>query len=126
MEFARDQTTGDYVVDSDGRPVLDSTLGPPMRTRIVAHRTRWMYAPNSDWGSDMYRYKRRRSTDFSDGLGESIVAKALEPMQKDGRADNIEVETQFTKRGGVALKTTYFDRQKQEENTVITPVGVPA
>lgn len=125
MEFARDETTGDYVIDADGRPVLDSTLAPPTRTRILAHRGRWLHAPNSEWGSDFYRYKRKKSVDFRDGLGESIVSKALAPIAADGRADNIEVETQFTKRGGVAYAVTLLDRQKQDEYTITTPVGAP-
>lgn len=126
MEFARDQTTGDYVIDANGKPVLDSTLAPPTRTRLVAHCKGWLHAPNDQWGSFFFSYKKKRSVDFKDGLGESIAAKALEPMSADGRADNIEVTTQFSQRGGTAIAVSLFDRQKQDEYTVITPVGVKA
>lgn len=126
MELDRDQATGDYVEDeSTGKPTTTEGLGPAIRTRIRAHRGRWMYAPNPEWGSDFYAYKKKKSIDFRDGLGESIATKALEPLVNDGRADNIEVETQFSNRGGVAYGVRLLDRKKRVEYTVTTPIGVP-
>lgn len=125
MEWQRDQSTGDYVQDANGRPVMDSTLAAPVRTRLRAHRQHWLHAPDDQWGSDFYSYLRKKSVNLKDGLGESIATRALDPLVQDGRADNLEVDTQFTQRGGVAFSTTLLDRQRQEEYTVVTPVGVP-
>jgi phage gp46-like protein len=125
MEFDRDQTTGDYIEDAQGRPQMTTSLGPAVRARLRAHRTQWLHAPDDQWGSDFYRYRKRRSVDFSDSLGESIAQKALEPLEKDGRIDNLEVVTQFTQRGGVAFAASFLDRQKQQGDSVTTPIGVP-
>ena len=76
MEFMRDEETGDYVVDDTGRPESDTTLSPAIRTRLRGHRGKWMHAPDPTWGSDFWRYKKKRSVDFRDGLGESIALSA--------------------------------------------------
>lgn len=123
MEFMRDEETGDYVVDDTGRPESDTTLSPAIRTRLRGHRGKWMHAPDPTWGSDFWRYKKKRSVDFRDDLDESIALSAVEPLAKDGRAENFECETQFQNRGGVAYKLRFLDRQKQAEFSVTTPVG---
>src|SRR6185369_16063681 len=125
MEFKRDESTGDYVVDDAGKPVMDSTLRGPARTLLRAHRGGWMHAPDAEWGSDFHTYNRRRSVEFSDGLGESIALKALKRFVTSGRADNLETTTQFAQRGGVAIKVTFLDRQQQQEYCVTTKVGTP-
>ncbi len=127
-EFARDESTGDYVMQTGanaGKPLIDNTLGPPARTLLRAHRGQWMHAPDNKWGSDFYLYKRRKSVDFSDGLADNIALRALQCMVDDGRADNLDATTQFTQRGGVAVKVTLLDRQLQQEYPVVTKVGVP-
>ncbi len=123
MERARDMATGDYVMDAAGKPVLTTSLAPPCRARLRGHRLKWMHAPDSQWGSDMHTYVRRKSVDFSDGLGESIVTKAMQPLQQDGRIDNLEVVTQQSQRGGVAFGVNFLDRQKNEDVLVTVPVG---
>ncbi len=126
MERARDMVTGDYVIDeSTGKPVMTDSLAPACRARIRGHRKRWLHAPDDQWGSDLYSYLRKKSVDFRDGLGESIVTKSLEPLANDGRIDNLEVSTQQTQRGGVAFGVTFLDRQKRESYPVTIPVGVP-
>lgn len=125
MEFDRDQATGDYIEDDSGRPQMTSNLGPAVRTLLRTHRKQWLYAPDSEYGSDFHLYKKRKSVDFTDGIGESIAGKALDRLGKDGRADNIEVATSLTQRGGVAFAITLLDRKKRDEYTVTTPIGVP-
>ena len=121
MERDRDQATGDYVNGTDGKPTMTSGLGPACRTRLRGHRKGWMYAPDDTWGSDFYLYNRKQSVQFRDQLGESIARKALKPLEDNGRIDNLDVETEFSQRGGTALALTFFDRQKQ----VSAPLSVP-
>ncbi len=124
MERDRDMATGDYKMDAAGKPILTESLAPACRARVRGHRTKWMHAPDSEWGSDMYTYLKRKSVDFKDGLGESIVSRALQPLQDDGRIDNLEVQTTAAQRGGVAFGVKFLDRQKREELPVTIPVGV--
>lgn len=121
MERDRDQTSGDYLNGTDGKPTLTDSLGPACRTRLRGHRKKWMYAPDDTWGSDFYAYNRKQSIQFRDALGESIARKALKPLQDSGRIDNLDVQTQSSQRGGTALGLTFFDRRKQ----VSAPLTVP-
>jgi phage gp46-like protein len=122
-EFSRDMATGDYVVGTDGKPVLDTSLAPPLRVRLRCHRTKWLYAPNSQYGSDFFKYNRRKSTVFIDSLGQNIAKKAIQPMIDDGRADNVDVSTQSTRRGGVALGIALTDTQQNKPVAVTVPIG---
>lgn len=127
-EFQRDESTGDYVMQTGvnaGKPAIDSTLRSPARTLLRCHRGEWLHAPDVEYGSDFHRYKKRKSVEFSDGLAETIALKALKRLQTSGRADNLEAVTQFTQRGGVAVKVSMLDRQQQQEYSVTTPIGVP-
>lgn len=123
-EFARDPVTGDYVMQTGanaGKPLIDSTLAPPARTLLRAHRGGWMH--NTELGSDFHSYKRRKSVNFSDGLAETIALKGLQPLVDSGRADNLEAVTEFTQRGGVAVRVNLLDRKLQQTYDVTTPVG---
>ena len=78
---------------------------------------------NTELGSDFHSYKRRKSVNFSDGLAETIALKGLQPLVDSGRADNLEAVTEFTQRGGVAVKVNLLDRKLQQTYDVTTPVG---
>lgn len=122
-EWARDMATGDYVM-RNGAPAHDASLAPPVRLRLRAPRKGWLYAPDSQYGSDFYLYRRRRSVDFRDQLAENLASQALEPMVTDGRIGTVEVDTSETKRGGLALTIRITDRQELEQDPiVVTPVG---
>jgi len=123
MEPARDDVTGDYVLDEAGRLVMTDTPEPAIRTRLRGRRRRWLHAPNQQWGSDFYAYKRRPSTKFSDGLAESIATRALEPLENNGRIADVAITTEQTKRGGVAITVFYKDTLQGENYAVTTPVG---
>ncbi len=127
-QFKQDETTGDYVMQTGanaGKPEIDDTLRGPARALLRTHRGEWMHAPDSEYGSDYHRYRKRKSVDFSDGLAETMALKALKRLVTSGRADNLEAATEFTQRGGVAVKVRLLDRQKQEEYDVTTKIGVP-
>lgn len=122
-EFSRDMKTGDYVVGTDGKPTLDTSLAPAIRCRLRCHRKKWLHSPDALYGSDFFTYNRRKSVTFSDALGENIASKAIQPMVNDGRADNLVIATQSTNRGGVALAITLTDKQQNQPLTVSVPVG---
>ncbi len=127
-ELKRDESTGDYVMQTGvnaGKPAEDDTLRGPCRTLLRCHRGEWMHAPDPEYGSDFHRYKKRKSVEYSDGLAETIALKALNRLVRSGRADNLEAVTEFTQRGGVAVKVSLLDRQQQQTYDVTTPVGVP-
>ncbi len=51
------------------------------------------------------------------------MIKLMQPLQQDGRIDNLEVVTQQSQRGGVAFGVNFLDRQKNEDVLVTVPVG---
>ena len=122
-EFARDMTTGDYVVDASGAPVLDTSLAPPMFSRLRGHRNGWMYAPDKTWGSDFWQYNRRQSIKFTDTLGQSLATAAIQPMVDDGRADQLVVTTTASQRSGVQYQISVLDIELNTPVAVNTPVG---
>jgi phage gp46-like protein len=115
--------TGDYVMKADNSPSVSTSLAAPTRCRLRCHRKGWLYAPNTNFGSDFFKYLRRKSVVFSDALAENIATKALQPVVDDGRADNLDVLTQKTQRGGVALGITLTDTQQNQPVAVTVPVG---
>lgn len=123
MEPQRDMQTGDYQIDDQGKMVMTDSLGPAIRTRLRTHRNGWLYAPDAQYGSDFYEYKRRRSVQISDGLAESLTQRALAPMVNDGRMAELISETQFTQRGGVAIVSRFTDLKQRAPDNTETPIG---
>lgn len=127
-QFEQDESTGDYVMQTGtnaGKPAIDTSLRGPARALLRCHRGEWMHAPDGDYGSDFFRYKKRKSTDFRDGIAETLALRALDRLRTSGRADNLEAFTQFAQRGGVAVGVRLLDRQQQQEYDVTTQIGVP-
>lgn len=124
MEPERDMATGDYVVDDNGKMKMTTGLAPAIRARLRGHNKKWLHAPDDKWGSAYHRYNRRRSTQFSDGMAESIGERALQPMIDDGRMDDLQVVTSATNRGGVGLDIDYRDNLQSENYPVTVPIEV--
>jgi phage gp46-like protein len=115
-----DPVKKDYVLKS-GRPVETDSLQVPAYIRIKTRRTRWMYAPDTDYGSDFYLIKKRRSTADA-SIFENTAAKALQPIVDDGRSSGISVTTQVLTRGGVGMSIDITDARGQSQETQIVPI----
>lgn len=87
-----DPTKGDYVMDTTGSPVQDTTLQTPAYIRLKTQRTKWLYAPDDTFGSDYYLIQKNHSGSDSNIL-ESIAERAMQPCIDDGRASAVSVTT---------------------------------
>jgi phage gp46-like protein len=88
MSWRINPKTGDYVM-TNGAPVDDPSLIYPAYYRIMTKRTRWLYAPDDSFGSDLYTIKKRFNPGDVSPLA-NIVDAALQPMIDDGRATDVE------------------------------------
>lgn len=84
-----DPLTGDYVIEN-GRPVQDGSLNTPAYIRLKTSRTRWLYAPDTKFGSDFYLFHRRHLQNDDKTLI-TVAQRALQPLIDDGRAAAIRV-----------------------------------
>lgn len=115
-----DPVRKDYILVS-GQPKQTDSLTVPSYFRIAVKRTQWLYAPDTDYGSDFYLLQKRRSTSDSSQF-ENIAAKALQPIVDDGRSSGISVTTQVLTRGGVGMNVQVTDARGQKQQTVIVPI----
>ena len=114
--------TGDYEL-SGGKPVTDTTLLTPSYIRLKANRQRWLYAPDTDWGSDYYLLRKQLTTQPATReirTGE----KALEPLINQDRASETIIEVVERQRGATLLKIQVKDSQGESEDPVLIPIGV--
>ena len=88
MSWQIDPKTGDYI-QANGRPVEDSSLIYPAYYRIKIPRTQWMYAPDTNYGSDLYTVKKHFTAGQVNPLA-NMVDVALQPMIDDGRASAVD------------------------------------
>lgn len=112
---------GDYVLDSQGSPEQTDSLLIPAYIRLKAPRTRWMYAPDTDWGSDFYTV-RKRQTALDGSLCEQIGVRALKPLIDDGRASKVTLTATVQARGAVGLETKIADAGGNESSAVFKPI----
>lgn len=108
-----DPKTGDYVIEG-GVPVQTDSLVVPAYFRLKTRRLRWLYAPDTTYGSDFHLVKKRRTTEDASFL-ESIAAQALQPILDDGRAESITVNTTATSRSGVGMQASIISDGGQED-----------
>ena len=112
----------DYVMQG-GAPQQTDSLQIPAYIRLKTNRTQWLYAPDTNYGSDLYTVQRNRTTSDPSFL-EAIAAKALQPIVDDGRASQITVTTVTDFRNAVGLQTTILDAQGTPEEFLINGTGV--
>lgn len=115
-----DPRSGDYIMEK-GAPVPTDRLSEPCFYRLRTKRTQWMYAPDTDFGSDYYLEKKNRTTGDQSKL-ETIGAKAVQPIVDDGRASEVEIVATEVARNGVALTLKITDAQGQVERLTINPI----
>lgn len=115
-------TSGDYEIDSQGKPVIDKGLLTPSYFRMKVPRTQWLYAPDANYGSDFYNFKRRHvATDFR--IIEGIAEKALQPFLDDGRAVVVDAVTTFDSRNSTAIDVKITDAAGDTQQQTFEPIG---
>lgn len=120
MSWVINPKTGDYVM-TNGSPTDDDSLIYPAYYRVKIDRTRWMYAPETSYGSDFWTVKKRFGpNDVNSGV--NIAERALQPMIDDGRASDIAIDF-LTPRGrnDIELQVNITDA-KGEQQTLNLPV----
>lgn len=117
-----DPVKRDYILDK-GSPVQTDSLRIPAYIRIKAKRRQWMYAPNDQWGSDLYLIQRR-STVNDTNLVENTAARALQPIVDDGRATEADVTTLATARHGVSLEAKIITANGDIDTVSLPGLGV--
>lgn len=113
--------TGDYKLDANGSPVETDSLLVPAYIRLKGPRTRWLYAPNADWGSDFYALRKRHSS-LDGSLCEQIGARALQSLIDDGRASTVTLNATVQSRGAVGLETEIVDAGGQGDSATFNPI----
>lgn len=83
--------TGDYVIEK-GDTVQDFSLQFAAYVRMKVKKKKWLYAPDNNYGSDIYKVLKRGNN--TPRLLETLSFKALEPLILDGRAKEV---TAFSK-----------------------------
>ena len=117
-----DPKTGDYVMNG-GSPIETSSLQVPAYIRLKTRRSNWLYAPDSDYGSDYYLLRKRQGV-LDASTVETIGERALQPIVDDGRASEITVQTSQTARHGIAMETKIVDAKGEPEEITFVGLGV--
>lgn len=115
-------TTKDFV-SVNGSPVSTESLTIPAYIRLKTKRLKWLYAPDSNYGSDFYLLQKRQSTKDASNV-EAVAVKALQPMIDDGRATEIEVSADIATRNAVGMTTKIVDARGEPDLLVIPSLGV--
>lgn len=117
-----DPVTGDYEI-VNGNLVRDESLKFAAYARLKIQRTKWMYAPDSDYGSN-FGLVKKRSNNASPML-QNIAEKALQPLIDDGRAVDITVDVLPSQgRHDAQLEISITDKNQQVMKFDYQPVGV--
>lgn len=116
-----DPETRDYEQE-DGAPVIDLTLKMPIYFRTMVPRTRWLYAPDTRYGSDFWQVKTKQGAN-SPALVQGIQERAVQPIIEDGRASEITVTPSALARQGIALDVKAVDSSgKEQELKALVPL----
>jgi phage gp46-like protein len=122
MSWQVDPKTGDYLM-TNGSPIDDPSLIYPAYYRIKVSRTRWMYAPNDRFGSDLYTVKKRFTVNDMNPVN-NLVSRALQPIIDDKRAKSVSVEIQAPfGRNDVEMAVTIVDSQGKPQTLNLPAVG---
>lgn len=117
-----DPTTGDYVIEN-GVPVETDNLQVPAYIRVKTKRNQWMYAPNKQFGSNLFLIKRNQSSKTARAVEQATI-EALQPILDDGRAEIINVETKEAARHGLGIEINILDNAGSTEQFSFDGLGV--
>ena len=113
QHWERDPASGDYVMEN-GAPKQTNSLRIPAYHRLRISRTKWLYAPDNQYGSDFYALKKRKNSSDVTTV-ENTAARALQPLIDDGRSSEISIEAKVNTRHNVGLQTQITDAQGEPE-----------
>lgn len=117
-----DPKTGD-TIQVNGSPVEDDSLIYPAFYRVKIKRSQWLYAPDTNYGSDLYTVKKRFNPTELDPL-QNIVDVSLQPMIDDGRASAVETDYLAPKGlNDAQLSVTITDAEGTPQTLSLPAVG---
>jgi phage gp46-like protein len=118
-----DPATGDYDMDETGNPVLDTTLQTPIYVRLMGPRTRWLHAPDSEWGSDFWQIKNDKSLSSQPNVVAAAAQRAVQPIIDDGRAEEMDVSTLASGRGYRQIQIIAVDASGPQPPLILDPIS---
>lgn len=124
MSWVIDPKTGDYVM-TDGKPTESDSPLYPAYYRLTIARGRWLYAPDTQYGSDLGLQSKRSSSQSLNALS-NIASRALQPLLDDGRAISVDValtQPQPTSRNQAALDIEIVNPEGVTETLSLPPIG---
>ena len=113
--------TRDYELDEKGSPKIDMGLQTPAYFRLMAPRTKWMYAPDSKWGSDL-RLIKKQSPGSAIAV-ENTMSRALQPLIDQRRALEVNITDPVSVRGGAGANIEIVSSTGEPETFNFLPVG---
>lgn len=117
-----DPKTGDYKM-VNGAPSQTDSLLLPAYYRFKIQRGKWLYAPDTDYGSDFGSVKKRPGVAANEVM-ENIGERALQPILDDARAKSITITSTPAGRHGFDLATKIIDAQGEVQQTVFKGLGL--
>lgn len=118
-----DPTTRDYIMDSTGNPVQDTTLQTPIYVRTMGRRTQWLHAPDDGWGSDFFQIKNNKQLSSQPNVLVAAQRRCLQPLIDDGRAEEIDVTPLPSGRGYRQLQVIAVDASGAQAPIVLSPIS---
>ena len=98
-----DRSNGDYVLNEKGKIEETDSLIIPAYIRLRTKKGKWMYAPDTSYGSTFFEAKKRKTNGDASAM-EKIASTALKPLIDDGRADQIDIDATYSSRHAIGLE----------------------
>lgn len=115
--------SGDYVMRSNGTPEETDSLTVPAYIRLKTGRQKWLYAPDTSYGSELHEIKKRHTSQDPSNL-EAVAVRALQPLVDDGRADQIDIEAKTSYRNAAGLQINITDAQGEPQTLNLDRIGI--
>lgn len=116
-----DPSTGDYIMDEQGKPKQTDSLKIPAYFRLKAKRGLWLFAPDPTWGNVTPLKNRKNAIRNQLEITEE-ARSALQPILDDGRAQVIDVQLNTTatrNRNSAAYEVGIVDADAKAEVVTI-------